>query len=296
MPVKIRLQRKGRKQAPFYHIVIADARAPRDGRFIEKIGTYNPLTTPATIELNSEKAYQWLKNGAQPTDTVRSILRFKGVLFQKHLDRGVTKGAMTREEAADKLATWQSEKQGRVEARRDASTQQKLDFKTKVDGVKKVKAKPAPVVEEPAEEAIETAPAVEETAVAAAVESPVAERAAAPEEAAQPTEEAPALAEAAPVAEETAAPVVEGAVAEPEAAEAPVAPEAPVAQTEAPEAPVAQTEAPVEEPAMEATAATETEVTAATETDAPAETADSVAEAEVPAAGTDEETEKTKEA
>ena len=286
MPVKIRLQRKGRKQAPFYHIVIADARAPRDGRFIEKIGTYNPLTTPATIELNSEKAYQWLKNGAQPTDTVRSILRFKGVLFQKHLDRGVTKGAMTREEAADKLATWQSEKQGRVEARRDASTQQKLDFKTKVDGVKKVKAKPAPVVEEPAEEAIETAPAVEETAVAAAVESPVAERAAAPEEAAQPTEEAPALAEAAPVAEETAAPVVEGAVAESEAPEAPVVPEAPVAQTEA----------PVEEPAMEATAATETEVTAATETDAPAETADSVAEAEVPAAGTDEETEKTKEA
>ena len=277
MPVKIRLQRKGRKQAPFYHIVIADARAPRDGRFIEKIGTYNPLTTPATIELNSEKAYQWLKNGAQPTDTVRSILRFKGVLFQKHLDRGVTKGAMTPEEAADKLATWQSEKQGRVEARRDASTQEKLDFKTKVDGVKKVKAKPAPVVEEPAEEAVETAPAVEETAVAAAVESPVAERAAAPEEAAQPTEEAPALAEAAPVAEETAAPVVEDAVAEPEA-------------------PVAQTEAPVEEPAMEATAATETEVTAATETDAPAETADSVAEAEAPAAGTDEETEKTKEA
>lgn len=87
MPVKIRLQRKGRKQAPFYHIVIADARSPRDGRFIEKIGTYNPLTIPATIELNSEKAYQWLKNGAQPTDTVRSILRFKGVLLQKRLDQ-----------------------------------------------------------------------------------------------------------------------------------------------------------------------------------------------------------------
>lgn len=227
MPVKIRLQRKGRKQAPFYHIVIADARAPRDGRFIEKIGTYNPLTIPATIELNSEKAYQWLKNGAQPTDTVRSILRFKGVLFQKHLDRGVTKGAMTPEEAAEKLAAWQLEKQGRIEARRDMTVQQKLDFKAKVDGVKKVKAKPVPVVEEaPAE--TEAAPVVEETAV----EAPMAEQAAAPE-ATAPVAEATPEPEVAIVAEETAAPAVEE-----------VAAEAPVAQAEETEA-TAEVEAPV---------------------------------------------------
>ncbi|MBK6623318.1 MAG: 30S ribosomal protein S16 [Saprospirales bacterium] len=91
MAVKIRLQRKGRKKTPFYHIVIADARAPRDGRFIEKLGTYNPMTKPATIEIDRDKAYDWLVKGAQPSDTVRAILRFKGVLFRKHLMRGVAK-------------------------------------------------------------------------------------------------------------------------------------------------------------------------------------------------------------
>lgn len=247
MPVKIRLQRKGRKQAPFYHIVIADARSPRDGRFIEKIGTYNPLTTPATIELNNDKAYQWLKNGAQPTDTVRSILRFKGVLFQKHLDRGVTKGAMTPEEAAEKLATWQTEKQSRIEASRDMTTQQKLDFKAKVDGVKKVKVKPAPVVEETPEEEV-AAPVVEETPAIAAVEAPVAEQAA-PAEVAAPVAEPTPEPEATPVAvaEETAAPAVTEALAEVEtpAAEpvAPVAEEAaPVAEAAAPETETEKTE------------------------------------------------------
>ncbi len=244
MPVKIRLQRKGRKQAPFYHIVIADARAPRDGRFIEKIGTYNPLTTPATIELNNEKAYQWLKNGAQPTDTVRSILRFKGVMLQKHLDRGVSKGAMTAEEAAEKLSTWQSDKQGRIETRRDATTQQKLDFKAKVDGVKKVKAKPAPVVEEPAEEAEVAAPVAEETTTTPAVEAPVAEQsapAAVEAPAAEPVVATPE-AEAAPVtaAEETATPAVEEATA---AVETPVAEAAaPVAEEAAPAAETEKTE------------------------------------------------------
>ncbi len=242
MPVKIRLQRKGRKQAPFYHIVIADARSPRDGRFIEKIGTYNPLTTPATIELNNDKAYQWLKNGAQPTDTVRSILRFKGVLFQKHLDRGVTKGAMTPEEAAEKLATWQTEKQGRIEARRDMTVQQKLEFKAKVDGVKKVKAKPAPVVEETPEEE-EAAPVAEETAVTAAVEAPVAEQAA-PAEVAAPVAEPTPEPEATPVAvaEETAAPAVAEAEAPAEVVETPAAETVAPAAEEA--APVAEAAAP----------------------------------------------------
>lgn len=97
--VKIRLQRRGRRKKPFYHIVIADARSPRDGRFIEKVGTYNPMTKPATIDLDRDAAFDWLLKGAQPTDTVRAILRNKGVMYRKHLHRGVVKGALTEEKA-----------------------------------------------------------------------------------------------------------------------------------------------------------------------------------------------------
>ena len=97
--VKIRLQRRGRRKKPFYHIVIADARSPRDGRFIEKVGTYNPMTKPATIDLDRDAAFDWLLKGAQPTDTVRAILRNKGVMYRKHLHRGVVKGALTQEKA-----------------------------------------------------------------------------------------------------------------------------------------------------------------------------------------------------
>lgn len=116
MSVKIRLQRHGRKQAPYYHIVVADARAPRDGNFIELIGSYKPQTIPATIELNNERAIKWLENGAQPTDTVRAILSYKGVLLQRHLDAGVRKGALTQEQADAKLAKWLDEKNAKVEA------------------------------------------------------------------------------------------------------------------------------------------------------------------------------------
>jgi small subunit ribosomal protein S16 len=116
MSVKIRLQRHGRKQAPYYHIVVADARAPRDGKFIELIGSYKPQTIPATIELNNEKAIKWLENGAQPTDTVRAILSYKGVLLQRHLDAGIRKGALTQEQADAKLAKWLEEKSAKVEA------------------------------------------------------------------------------------------------------------------------------------------------------------------------------------
>lgn len=110
MAVKIRLQRHGRKKRPYYHIVVADARAPRDGKFIELIGMYNPLSKPATIEIDKDKALDWLSKGAQPTDTVRSILRFQGVLYKKHLMRGVKKGAISLEEAESKFQSFVTEK------------------------------------------------------------------------------------------------------------------------------------------------------------------------------------------
>lgn len=114
MPAKIRLQRKGKKGQPFYHIVIADGRAPREGRFIERIGTYNPLTQPAEIELNFDKAIDWMQKGAQPTDTVRAILSYKGVLYKFHLLKGVKKGAITPEQAEAKFQAWATEKQAKI--------------------------------------------------------------------------------------------------------------------------------------------------------------------------------------
>ena len=134
MAVKIRLQRKGRKQSPFYHIVIANSRSPRDGRFIEKIGTYNPMTKPATIEIDRDKAYQWLMKGAQPTDTVRAILRFKGVLYKKHLMLGVQKGALTQEEADEKLKVWIDAKESRIAARVEQSRLEMEAFYAKMAG------------------------------------------------------------------------------------------------------------------------------------------------------------------
>lgn len=114
MPVKIRLQRHGKKANAFYHIVIADGRAPRDGKFIEKIGTYNPTTNPATINIDTDKALSWLQNGAQPTDTCRSILSFKGVMYKNHLKGGIAKGALTQEQADAKFAKWEAEKEGKI--------------------------------------------------------------------------------------------------------------------------------------------------------------------------------------
>jgi len=116
MPVKIRLARHGRKKAPFYHIVVADSRAPRDGKFIEKIGIYNPITQPATIEVNFEKALKWLENGAQPTDTVNALLSKEGVLLKHHLRVGMRKGAITEEQVEAKFASWKAEKVAKIEA------------------------------------------------------------------------------------------------------------------------------------------------------------------------------------
>ncbi|MCQ2278412.1 MAG: 30S ribosomal protein S16 [Bacteroidales bacterium] len=114
MPTRIRLQRRGKKHQAFYHIVIADGRAPRDGKFIEKIGTYNPITNPATIELNLDRAVYWLMTGAQPSDTVRNILSYKGAMLKKHLQMGVQKGAISQEQADVKFNEWMQAKQAKI--------------------------------------------------------------------------------------------------------------------------------------------------------------------------------------
>ena len=119
MAVKMRLARHGRKKYAFYHIVVANSRAPRDGRYIERIGSYNPNTNPATIDLEFDKALDWLDKGAQPTDTVRAILSYKGVMMKKHLLGGVKKGALTEEAAEQKFEAWQTEKNAKIQAKKD---------------------------------------------------------------------------------------------------------------------------------------------------------------------------------
>ena len=118
MAVKIRLARKGRKKLAFYHVVVADSRSPRDGRYIEKIGSYNPLTNPATIELDFDKALGWLQNGALPTDTCRAILSYKGVLMKKHLLEGVKKGAFDEAEATKRFEEWIKQNEAKIEAKK----------------------------------------------------------------------------------------------------------------------------------------------------------------------------------
>jgi small subunit ribosomal protein S16 len=117
MPVKMRLQRFGKKGQPIYHIVVADSKAPRDGRFVEKLGTYNPLPNPAEVLLDIDRSVYWLNCGAQPTDTVRAILSYKGVLLKKHLLKGIEKGALTAEQAEAKFQAWQADKSVRIQAK-----------------------------------------------------------------------------------------------------------------------------------------------------------------------------------
>ena len=172
MPVKIRLQRHGKKGKPFYWIVAADSRAKRDGKFLEKLGTYNPNTNPATIDLNVDGAVQWLHNGAQPTDTARAILSYKGALLKHHLDGGVRKGALTQEQADAKLAAWLEEKAGKVTAKTDGLTKAKEEAKAKAlkaekeysdkRAAAKVEEATEEVVEENVEATTEEAPATEE--------------------------------------------------------------------------------------------------------------------------------------
>ncbi|MDR1897444.1 MAG: 30S ribosomal protein S16 [Prevotellaceae bacterium] len=140
MAVKIRLARHGKKGYPFYHIVAADSRSPRDGRFIEKLGTYNPNTNPATIELKSDRALYWLNAGALPTDTCRLILSYKGVLLKKHLQGGVKKGALTEEAAEEKFNAWMAEKEAKIQAKKEQLNQKSHnEQKARLEAEAKVK-------------------------------------------------------------------------------------------------------------------------------------------------------------
>ncbi len=182
MATKIRLQRHGRKKKAFFHIVVADARAPRDGRFIEKLGTYNPVTNPATIDINLDSAVNWLMKGAEPTDTAKAILSYKGALYKKHLQVGVNKGAITQEQADAKYAAWAAEKDSQVQSKRDRLASEKANQRNaalKAETAKKeavaakILAKTSEIAAEAeAEVAAETeevteTPAAEETAPAA---------------------------------------------------------------------------------------------------------------------------------
>ena len=168
MSVKIRLQRHGKKGKPFYWIVAADARVKRDGKLLEKLGTYNPNTNPAAIDLDVDGAVKWLQNGAQPTDTARAILSYKGAMLKNHLAVGVRKGALTEEQAQAKFDAWLEEKAGKVAAKVDGLSKAQEDAKAKALAAEKEvnEARKAVAVEVPAEEEATEAP-VEATAEAA---------------------------------------------------------------------------------------------------------------------------------
>jgi len=227
MSVKIRLARRGRKKQAIYDVVVADARAPRDGRFIEKLGTYNPNTNPASININNERALTWLLNGAQPTDTVKAMLSYRGVMLKKHLQIGVLKGAISQEQADAKFNAWLSEKDTKIEGKKDQLAAAKADARkaalaaetaknqARIDAIKAREAA-AVVVAEPAveeETPLAEAPVVEEeTAAAPEVEATSAE---------EPVVEAAEEVEA-PAAEETA-PAVEAAAEDTTSSDAPAA-------------------------------------------------------------------------
>jgi|SRR5690554_1166214 len=176
MPTKIRLQRRGKKKYAYFHIVIADSRAPRDGKFIEKIGTYNPNTNPATIELDFESALKWVKSGAQPTDTAKALLSYKGVLYKKHLDRGVLKGAFSQEEADSKFEKWLEEKESKINSKKEKlSAKENEELKKRLEAEKEANKKKAEILAAKnaalAPEVTEEEPAAEETPEAAAPET-----------------------------------------------------------------------------------------------------------------------------
>ena len=186
MPVKIRLARHGKKHHAYYHIVVADSRAPRDGKFIEIIGNCDPNTNPATIHIDQDKALTWLHKGAQPTDTCRAILSYKGILYKKHLQRGVEKGLMTQEAADEKFATWSSGKLNKIEEKRNRLRQQagkvmadRLEAETKkkeaIAEAVRIKNTPPPVEEAPAEAAAPAAEAAAPENAEGAAETPAAE-------------------------------------------------------------------------------------------------------------------------
>ncbi|NAW51449.1 30S ribosomal protein S16 [Elizabethkingia argentiflava] len=177
MSVKIRLQRHGKKGKPFFHIVVADSRARRDGRFIEKLGTYNPITNPATIDLNVDSAVKWLNNGAQPTDTARAILSYKGALYKKHLQGGVAKGAFDEAEAEKRFNAWLEAKEAKVNAKVEGLAQAKgnakkaaLEVEAKVNEARIAAAAQAEAEAKAAEEAAKAETTTEEATPAEASE------------------------------------------------------------------------------------------------------------------------------
>jgi len=176
MATKIRLQRHGKKGSAFYYIVVADARAPRDGRFIERLGSYNPNTNPATIDINFDKALDWMNDGAQPTDTCRAILSYKGVLYKKHLQGGLKKGALTEEQVEEKFQAWLDQKAGKITGKKTGLVSSKeearkaalaAEAKKKEAKAAAIAAKNAPPVEEIEAEAEEAAGAAETEAESA---------------------------------------------------------------------------------------------------------------------------------
>ena len=241
MPVRIRLQRHGKKGKPFYWVVASDNRSPRDGRYLEKLGIYNPNTNPATVEINIDNCVKWLENGAQPSDTARTLLSYRGVMLKHHLNGGVRKGAFSAEEAEKKFEAWLQEKEAKIQAKVDGLSNAEAEAKAAALAAEKAvnekrmadaaaaEAEEAATDEAPAEEVIaEEAPAEE-----VAVEEAPAEEAPAEEVTAEeaPSEEAPAeevIAEEVPAEEVTAevastekAPADETAADETAAEEAP---------------------------------------------------------------------------
>ena len=249
MPVKIRLQRHGKKGKPFYWVVAADARAKRDGRYLEKIGTYNPNANPATVNIDVDSAVKWLENGAQPTDTARTLLSYRGVMLKHHLNGGVAKGAHTQEEADAKFEAWVTEKEAKIQAKVEGLTKAEADERAKALAAEK----------EVNEKRVADAKAIEEEAIAAeAAAKAEAEAEAAAEEApaedapaAEATEEVPAAeaaAEEAPAAEEASEEAAEDAPAAEATEEVPAAE---AAAEEAPAAEEASEEAAEDAPAAE---------------------------------------------
>jgi len=184
MPVKMRLQRRGKKGNPFFHLVIADGRAPRDGKFIEKIGTYDPTTSPAQINLDFDLALSWLQKGAQPTDTMKAILSYKGVLYKYHLLKGVKKGALTEAQAEEKFQAWMKDKEARIAAKAQgiqAKSQEeanaRLEAETKIREAREAEfaKKRAVVLEAEAQAAAEKAAAEKAKAPAEETEAPAEE-------------------------------------------------------------------------------------------------------------------------
>lgn len=254
MAVKIRLARRGRKKLALYDVVVADARAPRDGRFIEKLGTYNPNTEPASINIDADRAFDWVMKGAQPTDTVRAILSYRGVMLRKHLQIGVNKGAITQEDADKKLEAWLNDKEARITAKVEKLEQdQASKDKERLAAERKVKEARAEAIKSKAAAAVaavsgavagEETPAAEDTAEATTPAPAEVEETAAEE----PTVEPQASPEDAPAEPSSEEPVAEDATEEaPPAKEVEEAP-----QAETAEAPAVEEAPAVDQPAAEA--------------------------------------------